>query len=313
MIVSKLKILGAATLASVLAVGGIQVMARQLGGRNPTTPPDPATSKTADPRKSLAERQLKLARQALENLESSIKIGAVSPIDSRFALWGRRQVEALRASGAGKEELVKALEDYLKRMKDQVRSAEELYKTGRAPRVDLLDIQYHALEAEMWLHLVRFSSRPSVGGRPPGQLDLSEEDFQDVTTFEEAVEVVKRELIREGKAEYAALLSEQRVRLAVQTAIQAYEGYMDDANQTNSGSKEYFNGTVKPVFIELLAKGTWPPNCAFFGFYTLSSAVGGKPVSYDGFWLRLKVVTPKGKFGAFALPVVDMAYGRSEF
>jgi hypothetical protein len=53
-------------------------------------------------------------------------------------------------------------------------------------------------------------------------------------------------------------------------------------------------------------------NCSFFGFYTLSSPVGGKSITYDGFWLRLLVDTPKGKFGGFALPILDMAYGKVE-
>jgi hypothetical protein len=67
--------------------------------------------------------------------------------------------------------------------------------------------------------------------------------------------------------------------------------------------------------MKIIDEGTWPPNCSFFGFYTLTSTVGGKSVNYDGFWLRLKVdtATPKAKFGGFALPIMDMAYGKLEF
>jgi hypothetical protein len=41
-----------------------------------------------------------------------------------------------------------------------------------------------------------------------------------------------------------------------------------------------------------------------------NASEGDKAITYDGFWLRLQVDTPKGKFGGFALPILDMAYGK---
>jgi hypothetical protein len=158
----------------------------------------------------------------------------------------------------------------------------------------------------------REKTRPRAS-RPPGQFDLSAEDFSGVKTLKDAVEVVKQELFREGKAEYVSLLSEQRVRDAMQTGIRAYEAYLDKSEKVNPGSKEHFIGAAKPVFMKIIEDGTWPPNCSFFGFFTLTSAVGGGSVNYDGFWLRLKVDTPKERFGGFALPIMDMAYGKIEF
>lgn len=128
--------------------------------------------------------------------------------------------------------------------------------------------------------------------------------------MKEAVETVKQELIRNGKAEYAALISEQRVREAMQKGIRAYEAYLDKGEQLNPGIKEHFLVAVKPIFMKIIEEGTWSPNCSFFHFYTLSETVGNKSLSYDGFWLRLQVETPKEKFGAFALPIIDMAYGK---
>jgi hypothetical protein len=149
--------------------------------------------------------------------------------------------------------------------------------------------------------------------RPPGQLDLFPEDFAGVKTLKDAVEVVRRELIREGKAEYAPLISEQRVRDLMHTGIWTYEAYRDKAERVNPGSKEHFIGAAKPVFNRIIDDGIWPPNCSFFGFYTLTSTVGNESVNYEGFWLRLKVDTPTEKFGGFALAIVDLAYGKIEF
>ena len=84
----------------------------------------------------------------------------------------------------------------------------------------------------------------------------------------------------------------------------------------NPGSKDYFIGTVKPVFVKIADEGAWPTNCSFFGFYSLNSPVlANKSVRYEGFWMRLQVdtPTPKGSFGGFALPIVDLAYGKLEF
>src|SRR4051794_32163354 len=99
----------------------------------------------------------------------------------------------------------------------------------------------------------------------------------------------------------------------MQTAIRAYEAHLNEAKQINPGSNEYFNDTAKPVFMQITEEGIWPPNCSFFGFYRLNTTVGGKPIKYDGFWLRLTMGTPKGKFGAFALPIIDLASGKVEF
>jgi len=141
---------------------------------------------------------------------------------------------------------------------------------------------------------------------------LTDKDFEGIKSLKEALEVVKQKLIRNGKAEYAPLISEQRVREATRSGIRNYEPYLDKAERQNAGSKDYFI-EVKPVFMKIAEEGAWPPNCSFFGFYSLNSRViEGKSAMFDGFWLRLKVETPKGKFGGFALPIVDMAYGKIE-
>ena len=111
-----------------------------------------AASQAPDPKKSLAQEQLGLARQALEVLDQMHKNGQVSPADPRIAVWERRQVEAVRDAGTGRAEFIAALEGYVKRMRDRQRIVEELRQAARVAFVDVLDAKYRVLEAEMWLN-----------------------------------------------------------------------------------------------------------------------------------------------------------------
>jgi hypothetical protein len=115
----------------------------------------PAPPQPEDPIKTIAEEQLKLADQALRDLDALYKKGAMRGempnANPGFALWERRKIDALRASGASKAEIVAALEVHTKRMKDQVRYIETAFAKNVVGRVDVFDAKYSALEAEMWL------------------------------------------------------------------------------------------------------------------------------------------------------------------
>ena len=112
--------------------------------------PASAALKQQETKNALAQEQLKLARQALESIDSLRKNGMLGPLDS--GIWERRQVEALQASGIGRGELVSALERYVKRMKDLAEIAKALRERAGINYVDVLDAQYRVLEAEMWLN-----------------------------------------------------------------------------------------------------------------------------------------------------------------
>ena len=111
----------------------------------------PAASQAPDPKKVLAQEQLGLARQALSDLEELHKHGEVASYDPSFAVWERRQVEAIRDAGASRAEFIVALEGYVKRLRDRQRIVEEGYRRAQVPRVDAYDAKYRVLEAEMWL------------------------------------------------------------------------------------------------------------------------------------------------------------------
>ncbi len=122
----------------------------------------PAAQQPVDPNRALAEEQLKLARQAVSHLDRLYKGGEVPLSDARFALWERRQIEATRATGAGKAEIVAALEAHLKRLKDLERYAEAAHQKGQATLADVDEAKYRVLEAEMWLNQ---REGPVIAGR----------------------------------------------------------------------------------------------------------------------------------------------------
>jgi RNA polymerase sigma factor (sigma-70 family) len=147
-----------------------------------------------------------------------------------------------------------------------------------------------------------------------GQINRADVDFAGAKTLKDALELVKQELIRANRADFAALLSEERVCGALRSGIAAYETGLDEEEKQNPGCKEYF-ATVKPIFMKIAEERVWPPDSHFFAFFTLGGSIDGKPIQYDGFWLRLQVGTDSSKhrYGGFAMPIIDMAFGKLEF
>jgi outer membrane protein TolC len=111
-----------------------------------------AGSQAPDPKKSLAQEQLELARQALSDLDRMGKGGEASAYDPRFGVWERRQVEAVRDAGASRAEFLVALEGYGKRLRDRRRIVDEAFRQGQASRLDVHEVKYRVLEAELWLN-----------------------------------------------------------------------------------------------------------------------------------------------------------------
>ena len=72
--------------------------------------------------------------------------------DPRFSLWARRKVETLRKTGAGKAEIVAALESYIDRLKQEEAATENDRRNRRATLVDVYDVRYRRMEAEIWLN-----------------------------------------------------------------------------------------------------------------------------------------------------------------
>ena len=73
-------------------------------------------------------------------------------IDPSFSLWGRRRLETLRRAGAGKAEIVAALEKYIDSLKKEEAIAETMHQEAQVTHVDVYDVQFRRMEAEIWLN-----------------------------------------------------------------------------------------------------------------------------------------------------------------
>jgi hypothetical protein len=154
----------AVTLALILATAGVAVQGRQEPDpekaveQTKTTPPPKAGSGTAIAApdvvadRALARKQLALIDEALEMLHQLGRNSRISLADPAFSLWGRRKIETLRKVGAGKAEIVAALEEYINRLKQDEALVEALRQSARATKVDTYDVQFRRMEAESWLN-----------------------------------------------------------------------------------------------------------------------------------------------------------------
>jgi hypothetical protein len=142
--------------------------------------------------------------------------------------------------------------------------------------------------------------------RAAAQHNLSRGGYENISSLKDAIEVVKKQLTLDGKPEYAALITEGRLRDGIRTAIKGYEALPGKDGKPAPGTTDRWLKEIRPLCLKVADKGEWPPDCAFDGFYTL---VGREKVPYDGLGLRLFVGTPKAKLTGFALPIVDLYFG----
>jgi hypothetical protein len=139
------------------------------------------------------------------------------------------------------------------------------------------------------------------------------DDYANVKTLQEAIEIFKSRLTRDGKQEYVPLVTETNVRDAIRTALQSYEELLDKRKKQRQpgppvakDDAKYFQEVLKPIYEEIADRGSWPKGCSFFSFYTLTD----RGIEYQGLGLRLRVDTPEKEFKGFALPIIDLYYGR---
>jgi hypothetical protein len=162
---ARLKPMVAIAAALILATAGVAVQ----GGQKPAPEEAREQAKTAPPpaadagaaaldvpdlaaNRDIARKQLVLIDEALAMLHVMAQNGRVSIADPWFSIWGRRKLETLRKTGAGKAEIVAELEKYINALKQEEAFAEERHRAARGTLVVVRDIQYRRMEAEIWLN-----------------------------------------------------------------------------------------------------------------------------------------------------------------
>ncbi len=161
---ARLKLLVAVAAALILATTGVAVQGRQQPAPEgapeqarpaprPTVGPVGAAVPDIAANRALAKEQLALIDEALASLNRLYQYAKVSgPADPAFSLWRRRRVETLRRTGAGKAEIVAALEKYVDSLKEEETIAERLHQLARGNRLAVYDARFQRMEAEIWLN-----------------------------------------------------------------------------------------------------------------------------------------------------------------
>jgi hypothetical protein len=160
---ARLKPLIAIAAALILATTGVAVHGRQKpatdGAREQAkTAPLPTDGAGADARavpdpaanRDLAMKQLALIEKAWAMVDELARSGRLGIND--LSRWGHRRLETLRRTGAGKAEIVAALEKYVKTLNEYEAIAKDLVQSARATQVAVYDVQYLRMEAEIWLN-----------------------------------------------------------------------------------------------------------------------------------------------------------------
>jgi hypothetical protein len=93
-----------------------------------------------------------LIDKVLVALNEGVRAGNNRITDAAFTLWGRRRLEALRAAGAEKGEIVAALEKYVAELKKQEADVQLMYEVNLLEFFDFSEFQYRRREAEIWLN-----------------------------------------------------------------------------------------------------------------------------------------------------------------
>ena len=162
---ARLKPLVAVAAALILATAGVAVQGRQQPApegapEQAKTNPPPSARSGAPARvvpgvpdnRALARKQLALIDEAWASQREWARLAGISFADPSFARWGRRRLEALRMAGAGKAEIVAALEKYMNDLKEDEAIAKAMRESARVGPAVVPDVQFRLLEAEIWLN-----------------------------------------------------------------------------------------------------------------------------------------------------------------
>ena len=151
---ARLKVLAAVAAALTLATAGVAVQARQKPGSDPApaqAAPPPAAAPDLAVSRALAREQLALIDEAWAMQRELARNARMEINDALFSLWGRRRLEMLHKAGAGKAEIVAALEKYINDLKEDEEIAKALRQQARATPAVIFDVRYRRREAEIWL------------------------------------------------------------------------------------------------------------------------------------------------------------------
>ena len=125
--------------------------------RAKTAPPPTAGAGSRRPRRTGpggppgARKQLALIDQAWDFLLALAPNARIEISTGPFGQWGRRRLECFTRR-AGKAEIIAALEQYIKDLKELEAIAKAQVEAARATPLGVHEMQFQRIEAEIWLN-----------------------------------------------------------------------------------------------------------------------------------------------------------------
>jgi hypothetical protein len=158
----------------------------------------------------------------------------------------------------------------------------------------------------IWALLWFAGTSTHAGGDEPLAAGI-EGRVADAKNLGDAVARCREKLEKDGRPEYAALVSKQRIKDALKQAVTDYEAWLKAKPGPPGGDPEYFADVVKPVAMKIVETDEWPKGCSLSWF---PDVLEGRAKAREGFHLRLNIDTPGAKFGGFGFPLVNLSFGR---
>jgi hypothetical protein len=165
MSLTRLKPLVAVGVALILTIAGVAVQGRQQPSPQGAQEQIKATPQAILPpigsgaaalpdlaaNRALARQQLAVIDEAWTLLEIMDRNGRIEIDGGTIGPWGRRRLEALRRAGAGKAEIVAALEKYINDL-ERFKAISHDRFNHHHPTFDEYEIKFLSMEAEIWLN-----------------------------------------------------------------------------------------------------------------------------------------------------------------
>ncbi|NTW01110.1 MAG: hypothetical protein HGA19_07320 [Oscillochloris sp.] len=140
-------------------------------------------------------------------------------------------------------------------------------------------------------------------------------DYTSATSLTQALKVCRYQIERLGKREILPLLGDEAVRAAIFTGVKSYDALLP-YNCHNTGYYTYgshfkqqrtrFRQLIRPIYLSIAEQNAWPTGSSFEVYTSVSDITD---MTYEGFLLRLVITASDNGFG-FALPILDISYGR---
>jgi len=130
---------------------------------------------------------------------------------------------------------------------------------------------------------------------------------RDSISLDAAVAKLQKQMRERDKEPFIALVSKDTVTKAIKSAIASYDLKLKNDNRKNVNWEEAY----KPIYENIVKTGYVPEGVSLHAIPAMIDlGKDGTELSYEGVWVRLDIPMLSDYKLGFALPILDVAYGR---